>query len=237
MSRVQGPTAQGPGRDDPPARRHLLVRWMRGLALAATAVCAAVGAFAIAGFWWFVWSVPTDEIALDRNADGIVVLTGGSSRIADAIELLSAGHGRRLLITGVHRATTSQEIARLLPANAWMIACCVDLDYSAVNTVGNAVETRRWAGRRGIRSLIVVTSNYHMPRAMAELSRQLPDVALIPFPVISEHVRAERWWTSAPTARLLLSEYLKYIAAQLRMRLEPSVAATEVAGGRRVAKG
>jgi len=236
MSRVPAPTAQTPGRDDPPARRHPLVRWTRRLALAATAVCAAVGAVVIAGFWWFVWVVPTDEIALDRNADGIVVLTGGSSRIVDAIELLSAGRGRRLLITGVHRATTGQEIARLLPANAWMMACCVDLDYSAVNTVGNAVETRRWADRRGIRSLIVVTSNYHMPRAMAELSRQLPDVALIPFPVISEHVRADRWWTSPPTARLLLSEYLKYIAAQLRMRIEPSVAATELAGGR-VVKG
>ena len=71
---------------------------------------------------------------------------------------------------------------------------------------------------------------------MAELSRQLPDVALIPFPVISENVRADRWWTSAPTARLLLSEYLKYIAAQVRMRLEPALAATEIAGGRRIAK-
>ena len=236
MSRVPAPITHSPDRDDPPARRHPLVRWTRRLALAATAVCAAVGAVVIAGFWWFVWVVPTDEVALDRNADGIVVLTGGSSRIVDAIELLSAGRGRRLLITGVHRATTGQEIARLLPANAWMMACCVDLDYSAVNTVGNAVETRRWADRRGIRSLIVVTSNYHMPRAMAELSRQLPDVALIPFPVISEHVRADRWWTSPPTARLLLSEYLKYIAAQLRMRIEPSVAATELAGGR-VVKG
>jgi hypothetical protein len=71
---------------------------------------------------------------------------------------------------------------------------------------------------------------------MAELSRQLPDVALIPFPVIPEHVRAERWWTSIPTAKLLLSEYLKYIAAQVRMRLEPAFAATEMAAGRRIAK-
>ena len=236
MSRVQAPLAHDPGRDNPPARRRFLVRWTRRLAFGATALGAGTAALVAAGFWWFVWSVPTDEVALDRNADGIVVLTGGSSRIADAIELLSAGRGRRLLITGVHRATTGQEIARLLPAYGWMMACCVDLDYSAVNTVGNAVETRRWAGRRGIRSLIVVTSNYHMPRAMAELSRQLPDVALIPFPVISEHVRADRWWTSAPTARLLLTEYLKYIAAQVRMRLEPTLA-TEMAGGRRVAKG
>src|SRR5262245_46395730 len=99
MSRVPAPTAQPPGRDDRPARRHPLVRWTRRLALAATAICAAVGAVVIVGFWWFVWSMPTDEVALDRNADGIVVLTGGSSRIVDAVELLSAGRGRRLLIT------------------------------------------------------------------------------------------------------------------------------------------
>jgi uncharacterized SAM-binding protein YcdF (DUF218 family) len=235
MSRQQ-PSEHGQGGNDAYQRGGLLACWTRRIALGAVGAWA-VAALAVAvGFWWFVWSVPTDEVALDRNADGIVVLTGGSSRIADAIELLSAGRGRRLLITGVHRATTTREITRLLPAYRWLVTCCVDLDHSAVNTEGNAVETRRWAMNRGIRSLIVVTSNYHMPRAMAELARQLPDVALIPFPVITENVRAERWWTSAPTAKLLLSEYLKYIAAQVRMRLEPVVAATEMAGGQRVAK-
>ena len=57
------------------------------------------------GFVWFVWHVPAGETALNRNADGIVVLTGGASRISDAIELLAAGHGKRLLISGVHRTT------------------------------------------------------------------------------------------------------------------------------------
>jgi uncharacterized SAM-binding protein YcdF (DUF218 family) len=235
MSRGQSPIAPDPGGDDAPPPCSFLACWTRRIALGAMAVSVVAAMLVALGFWWFVWSVPTDEVALDRNADGIVVLTGGSSRIADAIELLSAGRGRRLLITGVHRATTTREIARLLPAYRWMMTCCVDLDHSAVNTVGNAVETRRWASNRGIRSLIVVTSNYHMPRAMAELARQLPDVALIPFPVITENVRAERWWTSAPTAKLLLSEYIKYIVAQVRMRLEPALVATEVAGGRRVA--
>jgi uncharacterized SAM-binding protein YcdF (DUF218 family) len=236
MSQDHSPIAHGSGGGDPPRRHGILAPWRRRIALGAVAACAGAAMLVGAGFWWFVWSVPTGEVALDRDADGIVVLTGGSSRIADAVELLSAGRGRRLLITGVHRATTSQEIGRLLPDYRWIMACCVDLDHSAVNTVGNAVETRRWADRRGIRSLIVVTSNYHMPRAMAELARQLPDVALIPFPVITENVRADRWWMSAPTARLLLSEYLKYIAAQVRMRLEPAFVATEMAGGRRVAK-
>ncbi len=185
-----------------------------------------IGALAVAaGFAWFVWLVPTEEISLDRTADGIVVLTGGTSRVTDAMELLAEGRGKRLLISGVHPATSYGEIARSIPAYERLVSCCVDLDHSAVNTVGNAVGTRRWVAERGFRSLIVVTSNYHMPRTMAELARQLPDIALIPFPVVADKQRAERWWTSALTTRLLVSEYLKYILAQVRMRLEPAFAA------------
>jgi len=188
------------------------------------------------GFWWFVWSVPSEEVQLDRSADGIVVLTGGASRVADAFELLSEGRGKRLLITGVYRATTAAEIARVAPAYGRLIACCVDLDHSAINTVGNAMETKRWVDTHRIASLIVVTSNYHMPRAMAELGRQLPAVALIPFPVVTEKMRTEPWWNLA-TAKLLLSEYLKYIVAQVRMRLDPAFAAAGQAVAPRLANG
>ncbi|HEX2216154.1 MAG TPA: YdcF family protein [Xanthobacteraceae bacterium] len=191
------------------------------------------GALALAGgFLWFVNAVPNQEVALKQKADGIVALTGGTSRIPDAIELLAAGHGKRLLISGVHKTTTPREIARLVPQHEKLVACCVDLDYSAVNTVGNAEETRRWAKERDFRSLIVVTSSYHMPRSLAELARQLPDITLIPFPVVSEKLRAEPWWSSMPTAKLLLSEYLKYVAARLRMRLEPRPDLTDVARAR-----
>jgi uncharacterized SAM-binding protein YcdF (DUF218 family) len=208
--------------------------WLRRILTAMVVLALLGGAGVAAGFWWFLWSLPTHEIALDRDADGIVVLTGGSSRIVDAMQLLSAGRGKRLLITGVHHGTTSAAISRLIPDYRPLVACCVDLDYSAVNTEGNAIETKRWAQRRGIRSLIVVTSNYHMPRAMAELARQLPDVALIEFPVVSDKVRTDRWWTPI-TARLLLSEYLKYIVVQVRLRLEPGLAAAGAPGGRPLA--
>jgi uncharacterized SAM-binding protein YcdF (DUF218 family) len=175
----------------------------------------------VAGFFWFVDQIPGEETRLDRNADGIVVLTGSASRIPDAIELLSAGRGRRLLITGVHRDTSTREIARLTPLNEKLFACCVDLDRSALNTLGNATETRRWINEQGFRSLIVVTSNWHMPRAMAELEHQLPETALIPFPVVAEKVKNAAWWSDRTTFRLLLSEYLKYAFAVLRMRLDP----------------
>jgi uncharacterized SAM-binding protein YcdF (DUF218 family) len=194
-------------------------RWFRLLTRAAMLIVVASAALICGGFAWFVYHVPAEEVALHRNADGIVVLTGGASRIADAIELLAAGHGKRLLISGVHRTTTTAEIARINPRYEGLVSCCVDLDHSAINTVGNAVETRRWVKDRGFSSLIVVTSAYHMPRTMAELARQMPEIALVPFPVVTDKLRNEPWWASAPTARLILSEYAKYVVAQLRMRI------------------
>jgi uncharacterized SAM-binding protein YcdF (DUF218 family) len=219
------PSASGGATAADSARPPVRLAFVR----ATIAALAAVMSIFAAGFLWFVSRVVNVEVVLDRNADGIVVLTGGASRIPDAIELLAAGRGRRLLISGVHHGTTSAEIARLVPEYQHLVACCVDLDYSAVNTVGNAVETRRWVKARGFRSLIVVTSSYHMPRTMAELARRIPDVDLIPYPVVTDKMRVERWWTSPPTAKLLLSEYLKYIVAVVRLQLEPTPASTGLA--------
>jgi uncharacterized SAM-binding protein YcdF (DUF218 family) len=214
------PEAHGTGAQSAAAEAARRRRGGRWWILALAGVMPALAAALAGGFVWFATRVPAHEIRLERDADGIVVLTGGSSRIADAIELLASGHGRRLLITGVHHATGSGEISRLLPEHAYYMHCCVDLDYSAVNTLGNAIQARRWAQERGFRSLIVVTSNYHMPRAMAELGHQLPAVMLIPFPVVPEKLKDEPWW-NAVKARLLLSEYVKYIYAVARMHFDP----------------
>jgi uncharacterized SAM-binding protein YcdF (DUF218 family) len=174
---------------------------------------------AAVGFVGFLSQLRTAELKPARNADGIVVLTGGSSRVSDAMELLAGGYGKRLLISGVHPTNGAIDISRSLPDNQGLLGCCVDLDRSAVNTRSNAVETRRWAHERGFKSLIVVTSNYHMPRAIVELSHEMPEIELIPFAVIGDKWRDEPWWTSGPTLRLLLSEYAKYVAAVLRVRL------------------
>jgi uncharacterized SAM-binding protein YcdF (DUF218 family) len=196
-------------------------RMLRGIGRFTVGICVTSVLLMVLGFLWFVWRLPTDEVVLHRNADGIVALTGGSSRISDAIELLAAGRGQRLLISGANRATTPDEISRLNPEFARVVRCCVDFDR-ALNTLGNALETRRWAQARGFQSLIVVTSNYHMPRAMTEIAHQLPNVALIPFPVVPDRLKVEPWWSSAATVRLLLLEYLKYIFANVRVRLNPT---------------
>jgi uncharacterized SAM-binding protein YcdF (DUF218 family) len=186
---------------------------------------ALVAGFAIAffgaglGFVGFLSQLRGAEAKPARTADGIVVLTGGSSRVSDALELLAGGYGKRLLISGVHPTNDVSDISRSLPDNQSLLNCCVDLDRSAVNTRSNAAETRRWVHERGFKSLIVVTSNYHMPRAIAEMSHAMPDIALIPFAVVGEKWRDEPWWTSGTTFRLLLSEYVKYVAVEVRVRL------------------
>ncbi len=180
----------------------------------------AVVAATVVGFVVFLRQLPATESKPARDADGIVVLTGGSSRVSDAMELLSVGYGKRLLISGVHPLNSAQEIQRSLPDSQPLLGCCVDLDHSAVNTRSNATGTKRWAEARGFRSLIVVTSNYHMPRAIVELSHAMPNVALIPFPVVGDKWNDEPWWTSGQAMRLLLLEYAKYIAAELRVGLD-----------------
>src|SRR3954451_17114646 len=190
--------------------------WLRATIVAALAI---VFVGAAIGFVGFLSQLRAIEVNPSSKADGIVVLTGGSSRVSDAMELLAGGYGKRLLISGVHPTNAASDISRSLPDNQSLLHCCVDLDRSAVNTRSNAVETRRWARERGFKSLIVVTSNYHMPRAIVELSHAMPDRKLIPFSVRGDKWRDEPWWTSDTPLRLLLSEYAKYVAAEVRVRV------------------
>lgn len=171
----------------------------------------------IIGFIVFANSVDRERREPAHAADGIVVLTGGVARIDEAMKLLAKGKAKRVFITGVNRVTTKEELKRLASQGDQYFACCVDIDKKARNTIDNATETAQWVALHGYGSIIVVTSNYHMPRALAELARAMPGVTLIPYPVIDNNVHVERWWTYAGSTRLLLSEYLKYLPALGRL--------------------
>jgi len=169
------------------------------------------------GFYQFTQFIPQQQPVNIAKADAIVVLTGGKSRLIGAVKLLSAGKGGRLLISGVHETTSSEALARLVPAQSNLFKCCVDLDKAARNTIGNAAETARWIAKNRFKSLIVVTSNYHMPRSLAELQNVLPQTNLIAYPVVVDSIPVSQWWTNRDTALLIMSEYVKYLAARIRL--------------------
>ncbi|WP_331000060.1 YdcF family protein [Acetobacter garciniae] len=161
----------------------------------------------LAGLGWFAWDALKPAGPLPQ-ADGIVALTGGTGRIETSLRLLEQNRARLLLISGVDVQTS---LHALLPASAPQdLAARVTLGYQARSTIENAAETATWVVDNHIGSLIVVTAGYHMRRAMLELGRTLPDVALYPCPVTPPAMQHP----FRPTPlRILAMEYVKWLGA------------------------
>ncbi|MCG6858963.1 MAG: YdcF family protein [Salaquimonas sp.] len=165
-------------------------------------------------------------------ADGIVVLTGGRARIATALGLLAQGKGKRLLISGVHPRSTPAAIRAAVGGRAELFECCVDIDHAALDTTGNAEEAGKWAHRNGFTSLIVVTSDYHMPRSLMEMRHHGPEIRFTPYFVSHDVSDDGELFDDPATLRLMASEYLKYLAAGLRLRLAPAPAKSKLASAK-----
>jgi uncharacterized SAM-binding protein YcdF (DUF218 family) len=162
----------------------------------------------VAGFVVFAMSLPTAPRTIG-HVDGIVALTGGGSRLDAAVALFERGKGERLLISGVNTQTTKRELKLLLHGKR-RFDCCADLGYAAENTFGNAKEAAAWTRFHHFRSILIVTSRYHMPRAIAEFRDVMPDVKRIPYPVDAETGKGNAGKMRA--LKLLHSEYAKFLA-------------------------
>jgi uncharacterized SAM-binding protein YcdF (DUF218 family) len=181
------------------------------------AACVVVATAFLIGLVRFADSLPRTPTG--SVADAVVVLTGGENRVAKAVDLILGGKGRRLLISGVNDRTSAAAIADAVDENQAVFRCCIDIDRRARNTVGNATEIARWVREHGYRSLIVVTGAYHMPRALNELRTVLPDVELIPDPVLAPGTDLNAWWSDERTTRLIVFEYAKFLVSEVRTRL------------------
>jgi uncharacterized SAM-binding protein YcdF (DUF218 family) len=162
-----------------------------------------------AGFAWFVRQAGLTG-DLPPHCDGIIALTGGTERVETALRLLAEARAERLLISGVGGSAEYAALAHRAGVAAGL-GPRVTLGRSAQSTRGNAVEAVEWARDFHVHTLIVVTAGYHMPRALAELSRTLPDVTLFPAPV---QPSGWREGVGLGGLRLLGIEYTKFLAAE-----------------------
>lgn len=151
------------------------------------------------------------------EAEAVVALTGNANvRITAAVKLLEEGKAGRMLVSGVNPDVTRAELRSVSKATQNLYDCCVQLGYDAADTKGNAAETAAWVKDKGFKSLIVVTADYHMPRALLEMKGALPGVAVIPYPVATPEVQPKGWWKREIDARRIVVEYMKYLAVFAR---------------------
>ncbi len=180
------------------------------------------GGMFVGGFLKFSNTVTSYNIQQEvAKADGIVVVTGGSARIAKALDLLAAKKGERLLISGVNPLTKAEDLQKINPVHKDLFGCCVEIEREAEDTVGNAAETKKWNSVQKNKSLILVTSSYHLPRSLLEFRRAMPNVKFIGYPVPLEELQRDDWWKNSGTLRLMIFEYIKYVGAWSRSFVTP----------------
>jgi uncharacterized SAM-binding protein YcdF (DUF218 family) len=200
----------------PPRTRR---RWMRLAGFVAGVACG-VGVVFLAGFAYFASYVGSLSEPRDLGeADAIIVLTGGHSRIDAAVDLLRAGKGARLLISGVNPVARREDLRAATGADGQLFNCCVDIDHAALDTVGNAAESAKWVREHAYDRVILVTNNYHMPRSLLEMRRLIGDAELDPYPVVNTRLDSGGWLTKPKALRVLMTEYTKYLAALVRIRV------------------
>ncbi len=179
-----------------------------------------IGAIAfLVGFWNFAERV---RIAASDppTAHAIVALTGGSlQRLSTGVRLLEEHKGERLLISGVNRIVTDDELYAALEIDPELGRCCIDLGRTAEDTLGNASETAIWARQHRYTELILVTDDYHMPRSEAELALAMPEAQIHPYPVRTRWTDPALWRSDLGAAARLGAEYVKYLIIRGREAL------------------
>ena len=171
------------------------------------------------GLVWFSSILPNPGEEAKTDTDAIVVLTGGSDRLAEGLRLLAIGRAKKLFVSGVYHGVDVAELLRVARRSPGDVECCIVLGYAAGNTAGNARETAEWMMSEGYRSLRLVTASYHMPRSLVEFHAAMPGSSIAVHPVFPEQFKQTRWWLWPGSAALIASEYNKYLMAVVRFTL------------------
>jgi uncharacterized SAM-binding protein YcdF (DUF218 family) len=192
---------------------------LKALFRSMSVLCVFVTLSLIAMLQHFILTLPKPASGDVSITDGIVVATGGQARIEEGLRLLSEGRASQMLVTGVGKGishTSLKRTLRLTTAQIRALECCVDLDAAARDTIGNARSAALWADANALKSLRLVTANYHLPRAQNEFQRAFPETSLHVFAVLPPDLKLDTWYRHWPSAKLLVREYGKYLVSLIR---------------------
>jgi uncharacterized SAM-binding protein YcdF (DUF218 family) len=182
--------------------------------------CAVLAAIFLSGLQYFVLNLPRQMESPARQSDGIVVITGGQQRLDAGLTLLATGTASKLLISGVGAGLSKVILANDLQLDQTqrdLLICCAELEFAAHDTRGNARAARHWAETNNLASLVLVTANYHMPRAKLAFEREMPHIDLHYWPVSPDDLHIDSWWKDPGLVRLLAREYAKFLAEFIRL--------------------
>ena len=152
-----------------------------------------------------------------EKTDAIIVLTGGTNRVARALDLLAEGKADSLFISGVNKGVKLKELLSLWGYEKTLPDCCIILGYEAETTLGNALEAQKWLRQNKVKTVRLITATYHMPRSSLEFHHALPETEIVTHPVIPEGFKpdTENFW------KLSFLEYHKFIISLIRVIFYP----------------
>ena len=162
----------------------------------------------------------------NTKSSNIVILTGGTNRIKDGLNIInhfdkSKRTSFKILVSGTGKGFSKNSLIKQIGPNfnPKLIECCIYLDSVSKNTFTNAIETSKWANRNDLKEFILITSNYHMPRAILEFKNVMPNHKIYTFPITPRKHNIKKWMSSYETFSLIFKEFCKYIVSNLRIKL------------------
>lgn len=186
------------------------VRSRVNLARGVTAIVAGLILALISSFSYFLIQIEASERAKPPKSDAIVAFSGDPKRIVVALDLLVKGFASQLIIVG---QDNSDKVAEIRSTNGALFDCCVKVDSRSENTAEDAILAKWLLKASGARSIILVTSSFHVPRARREMQMQVPEIDIAPFGVSDDFYRLGDILNSPKVGSAFLSQYALYLSS------------------------
>ena len=175
----------------------------------------------IVAFLHFLNQIPNknDIYPAPLNADAIVVLTGDNNRIESGLQLFANMGIKYIFISGVAPSSSLEQIVRQYENKDFYLkeAASIELGKKATSTFGNLDETKEWIKDKQLKTIILVTSNYHMPRSYALFKKKLNIDNIIAYPTFSDKFDSNNWWRDTSAVELILTEFHKYLLCKIAL--------------------